>query len=312
MTVSRNDWFRYGFYVFAYWLVLLVVGGALVGGGGWVISEQVQNFGANEDRALAAAGGLVALLGLLVYGGGQVGLAYKLVADGVATGVALGNEDADSTGEEPTVDAGDSEIGDQRETDSGRAGRSRGPRKEPGSDGGGSGVADRSERAPTAGDAEPNDGSHTETGADHGVAVPDAEATDARAGREDSRTSESPAEVASESDVAEELGFGSPADDKGTDPSAAVQDTADGDDTTVAEGDTADHEPTEQEPAGRAPTDRAADDSPSGSLADALAGGEFELDPDGESESGDDETDGSGNDRSTGPNWTTGDGHVGE
>ncbi|MFC7195641.1 hypothetical protein ACFQL4_15080 [Halosimplex aquaticum] len=88
-SVPRREAFRYGFYLFSYWLVLVAVCGALVAGGGWLLSEQVKNgsVSGNEDGALAAAGGFAAVLGVLVFGAGQTGIAYKLVADGAMAGV---------------------------------------------------------------------------------------------------------------------------------------------------------------------------------------------------------------------------------
>jgi hypothetical protein len=92
--VSRKEGFRYGFYVFAYWLVLLVFSVALVAAGGYIVEMQnLGDPGLNEDTALAVLGGFVALLGVLVFGSGQVGLVYKLVADGVSVGRGAGDRD---------------------------------------------------------------------------------------------------------------------------------------------------------------------------------------------------------------------------
>jgi len=94
-SVSRKEGFRYGFYVFAYWLVLLVFSAALVAAGGYIVEMQsLGDVGLNEDTALAVLGGFVALLGVLVFGSGQMGLTYKLVADGVSVGSGAGNRDA--------------------------------------------------------------------------------------------------------------------------------------------------------------------------------------------------------------------------
>jgi len=94
-SVSRKEGFRYGFYVFAYWLVLLVFSAALVAAGGYIVEMQnLGDVGLNEDTALAVLGGFVGLLGVLVFGSGQVGLAYKLVADGVSVGSGAGNRGA--------------------------------------------------------------------------------------------------------------------------------------------------------------------------------------------------------------------------
>lgn len=69
---------------------MLAVCGALVGGGAYVLTEEVRTsaIGANQDGALAAAGGFAVVLGAFCYGAGQTGVVYKLVADGTALGVA--------------------------------------------------------------------------------------------------------------------------------------------------------------------------------------------------------------------------------
>ena len=87
-SVSRKEGFRYGFSLFSYWLGLLVFSAALVVAGGWIVSQQVESgsVGVNEDGALAVLGGFVAFLGVLVFGSGQTGIVYKLVADGVEAG----------------------------------------------------------------------------------------------------------------------------------------------------------------------------------------------------------------------------------
>jgi hypothetical protein len=85
-SVSRKEGFRYGFYLFAYWLALVAFGGTLVAAGGWLVSEQVGAIGLDREGGLAVLGGFVAVVGALVLGSGHAGLVYKLVADGVAAG----------------------------------------------------------------------------------------------------------------------------------------------------------------------------------------------------------------------------------
>jgi hypothetical protein len=102
-SVSRKEGFRYGFYVFAYWLVLLVFSAALVAAGGYIVEMQnLGDVGINEDTALAVLGGFVTLLGVLVFGSGQVGLVYKVVADGVSVGNSVEGQASD-TGPDPAA-----------------------------------------------------------------------------------------------------------------------------------------------------------------------------------------------------------------
>jgi len=101
-SVSRKDGFRYGFYVFAYWLVLLGFSAALVVAGGYIVEMQnLGDVGLNEDSALAVLGGFVTLLGVLVFGSGQVGLVYKVIADGVSVGSVAGHRE----GSAPVADS---------------------------------------------------------------------------------------------------------------------------------------------------------------------------------------------------------------
>ncbi|MEF8885724.1 MAG: hypothetical protein V5A44_11465, partial [Haloarculaceae archaeon] len=106
-SVSRKEGFRYGFYIFAYWLVLLVFSAALVAAGGWVVSEQVGEIGVNREGGLAALGGFVAVLGVLVFGPGQTGLVYKVVADGVAAGAGSRDRGTSSPAPEPAGATGE-------------------------------------------------------------------------------------------------------------------------------------------------------------------------------------------------------------
>ena len=175
-SVSRKEGFQYGFYIFAYWLVLLALSGALVATGGWMISEQpLGAVGTNQEGALVVLGAFVALLGMLVFGSGQVGLVYKVVADGVGAGSGAGN--AASSGS--VEDSEGARVGTGTPTDAD---------EDPAADAGpGEATTGR-----VAGD---RPGAGVSSGDDAGEAA--------------SAESESPADVVSESEIADELGFAS-------------------------------------------------------------------------------------------------------
>ncbi|PSQ28671.1 hypothetical protein BRD06_03865 [Halobacteriales archaeon QS_9_67_15] len=118
-SLPRGAAFRYGFSLFSYWLVLVALCGALVAGGGWLVSEQVQNggIGTNEAGALAAVGGFAAALGVFLYGAGQVGLAYKLVADGTSVGVARATTDSLTSDAETDEEPSSTDATDEAESE---------------------------------------------------------------------------------------------------------------------------------------------------------------------------------------------------
>jgi hypothetical protein len=176
-SVSRKEGFQYGFYIFAYWLVLLALSGALVATGGWMISEQpLGAVGTNREGVLVVLGAFVALLGMLVFGSGQVGLVYKVVADGVGAGSGAGN--AASSGS--VEDSEGARVGTGAPTDAD---------EDPAAD---AGPGEATDTGRAAGD---RPGAGVSSGDDAGEAA--------------SAESESPADVVSESEIADELGFAS-------------------------------------------------------------------------------------------------------
>lgn len=87
-AVSSVDSFKYGTRLFAYLLVVLVVGGGFVGLGASVGYGDATSFlddGAYNTSELVA-GAVLAVLGSFVLLSGWFGLVYKLVADSVAAG----------------------------------------------------------------------------------------------------------------------------------------------------------------------------------------------------------------------------------
>jgi hypothetical protein len=265
-SVSRKEWFRYGFSVFSYWLLILVFSGALVAAGAWVVSEQLGAIGTDREGGLAALGGFLAVVGVLVFGAGQAGLAYKLVADGVERGMPAGVSGTGSTSESgaderslPTaVDATEGDDGatvadepatepsEPDTTEPGPAdGRSSRESEQVGAvdgstlseadseastapgdaatGGGPNDVATRNEPA-QSGDQVGTDSSGGETpptrstGGQHASGSsavpsgadesPEGESESAAENGERAQSDDSPVDVASESEIAEELGFG--------------------------------------------------------------------------------------------------------
>ena len=91
MTAVRTvDSFKYGIRLFAYLFAILLVGGGLLGLGGFIIESA--NTSLNNgitgipDKTELAGGAVLALLGSFVLFSGLFGIVYKLIADGVATG----------------------------------------------------------------------------------------------------------------------------------------------------------------------------------------------------------------------------------
>ena len=388
-SVSRKEWFQYGFYVFAYWLVLLAFSGVLVAAGGWIVSEQpLDAVGANQEGVLVVLGAFVAFLGVLVFGSGQVGLAYKVVADGVRVGSGAGNAgpsgsvrdpeearvgtgapteqgagqpaagpDAKPAGAaelpaepgmggesaEPSTEATGEPTPRPRERPSGEAatGPAADADEEPTEDTGSGeatdtqrGVGDRPEETgsvqddagePATGDDDPlgpatddsRSGQPTRneptvvTGAEPTADPGDeASAGDPDAGEPSSEEGESPADVVSDSEIADELGFASGDDepeDGVTDAETVIEaEDADAGGERGAGSEAGRNGPTSGDTADQ-PGARNADDADSGgtgSLADALAGAD-------DAEEDETEDDAAGADTEETPTWTMGEDHMG-
>jgi len=223
-SVSRKDGFRYGFYVFAYWLVLLAVGTALVAAGGILVTVR-NEFSAVPSEALVVLGGFVGFLGVVLFGAGQTGLVYKVIADGVTAGVRSGGagnwHPAESTAVEESgaaVPAGSAEPvagdrhGSETVQENDQPGGPASTTAEPPED-----VPDEPEDAGSPDDA--GDGPAVAGTAGDEDSSAERDATDAfesggfeparpAAEADDPDPENSPADVASESEIAEELGFG--------------------------------------------------------------------------------------------------------
>jgi len=395
-SVSRKEGFRYGFYVFSYWLLILVFSGALVAAGAWVVSEQLGAIGTDREGGLAALGGFLAFVGVLVFGAGQAGLAYKLVADGVERGMPAGVSGTGSTSEsgadersQPTaVDATEGDDGatvadepatEPSEPNTTATEPSEPDTTEPGPADGrssreseqvgavdGSTLSEADSEASTApGDAATGGGQHASgssavpSGADES---PEGESESAAENGERAQSDDSPVDVASESEIAEELGFGEeaggqepveepPADDPADplspgpvadddDPLApdsdfTPQDSSREGDEGSAASEQAGPEPAEEtteeagppddrpdpgaasdgasdaQPVAERPTDiEPADDSPDETPPDDPFVDATSIDSvDDESSPNTDESVDA--DRADGPDWTTGDGHMG-
>jgi hypothetical protein len=118
MTAVRSaDSAKYGIKLFAYLLVVV-----LIGGGGIALGVAI---GLPEARALLgpgsasraelAGGAVLAFLGLVVLLTGLLGMVYKLIADAVAAGVSAG-----SLSRQPEARAGDTEAEDRSPAAEGR------------------------------------------------------------------------------------------------------------------------------------------------------------------------------------------------
>jgi hypothetical protein len=266
--IDRKTAVRYGSYLFAYWLVVVLVGGALVAGGGYIITDQsADGLGSTEAKALAALGGFVAFCGVFILGAGQFGLAYKLVGDGVDAGREgrrraregapagaltddAGTEfrprrgpdagSAASEGRDATAEsAGDGSKLNEEKPDSAAPSTTQGASDE---EYGGEEFPAESPAAETDSTASPGD--HEATLADETDTV-QREAPDSRSASETEPSdtastgdeavdaapeedAEDPEAVASESDIAEELGFAS-GDEPSTVPAETTAEDADAD-----------------------------------------------------------------------------------
>lgn len=85
-SVCRKEGFRYGISIFASWLVVVAFSAALVAAGGILVTVR-NEFSAVPSEAVVVLGGFVGFVGVIVFGAGQTGLVYKVIADGVQTGV---------------------------------------------------------------------------------------------------------------------------------------------------------------------------------------------------------------------------------
>ncbi len=208
-SVSRKEGFRYGFYMFAYWLALVAFGGTLVAAGGWVVSEQVGAIGLDREGGLAVLGGFVAVVGALVLGSGHAGLVYKLVADGVAAGA----DSASGQRSEPTARSVETTAPQDAPSDDSpvvRAGEE--------AESTGQSTTESGEQRPdVAADAGTSD--EATTGQVETAETDDTGRSGAGEGTGDpvEGGSESPADVASESGIAAELGFEQDRTGRGTD-----------------------------------------------------------------------------------------------
>ena len=286
-SVSRKEGFQYGFYVFAYWLVLLAFSGVLVAAGGWIVSEQpLDAVGANREGVLVVLGAFVAFLGVLVFGSGQVGLAYKVVADGVRVGSGAGNAGPSGSVRDPE----EARVGTGAPTEQGAGQPAADTDEEPTEDTG-SGEATDTQRG--VGDRPEETGSVQDD-----------------AGEQSSEEGKSPADVVSDSEIADELGFASGDDepeDGVTDAETVIEaEDADAGEERAAGSDAGRNGPTSGDTADQ-PGARNADDADSGgtgSLADALAGAD-------DAEEDETEDDAAGADTEETPTWTMGEDHMG-
>jgi len=205
-SVTPREGFRYGAYLFAYWLALLAVSAVLIGTGGALVYLQVQGaWGLDETqgRALAALGGFLAVLGAVVFGSGQLGLLYKLASDAVGTGVPERVSTFAATGSAST------DEGDEGGPDTGSGAVVTGTTSAPGT------RREASGRTPTSGpsrspprssaDADEEEGGESGSSGRPGPGSP--ESGGPVDGEGDDPSIESPEEVASGSEIAEELGF---------------------------------------------------------------------------------------------------------
>jgi hypothetical protein len=337
-SVSRKEGFQYGFYVFAYWLVLLAFSGVLVAAGGWIVSEQpLDAVGANREGVLVVLGAFVAFLGVLVFGSGQVGLAYKVVADGVRVGSGAGNAGPSGSVRDPE----ETRVGTGAPTEQGAGQPAAGPDAkpagaaelpaEPGMGGESAEPSAEATGEPTprprerpSGEAatgpaadtdeEPTEdtGSGEATDTQRGVGDRPEETGSVQddAGEPSSEEGKSPADVVSDSEIADELGFASGDDepeDGVTDAETVIEaEDADAGEERAAGSDAGRNGPTSGDTADQ-PGARNADDADSGgtgSLADALAGAD-------DAEEDETEDDAAGADTEETPTWTMGEDHMG-
>ncbi len=105
-TVRSLDSAKYGLKLFAYFLVVVVVGGGVLGLGLYLAVPEARTLLGNStgvtDDSVLAGGAVLSLLGAVVLLSGLFGMFYKLVADAVATGVAEASEHH-SAGDKPTA-----------------------------------------------------------------------------------------------------------------------------------------------------------------------------------------------------------------
>lgn len=87
MTAVRfRDAVAYGARIYGYLFLVTIVGGAMLALGGGLLWTEFQAGAGGLDTTTAASGGLLALLGTSILVTCYAGVAYKLLADAVATG----------------------------------------------------------------------------------------------------------------------------------------------------------------------------------------------------------------------------------
>lgn len=79
-AVGIRSGVKYGFLLMGYFIGVFIIGGLLSGAGILVASS--------DSIALTIGGGLLALIGVVIIYAGSMGVLYKVIADGVETGVA--------------------------------------------------------------------------------------------------------------------------------------------------------------------------------------------------------------------------------
>ncbi|MCU4717041.1 hypothetical protein [Halapricum hydrolyticum] len=159
---SARDVFGYGVRLFGYLLVSVVLGGALIAGGiGTIVTlEPGVLFGSASPGSYApiAAGGVLAVFGVLVLTAGMFATVFALLADAVAVGLEASSAPAEarSTAERESADDERAEPADTTAEPPIENGE---PAAEPGD-----GV--RSDNDPLTGGTEPDDDPLTERGDD--------------------------------------------------------------------------------------------------------------------------------------------------
>lgn len=89
-TTSFSESFKYGSRLFGFYLAILLVGGGLVGAGGYLAVPEVEAWLAtgSTETAMIAGGLVLGVVGFAVLVIGQFAMLYKLIADGVSRGNA--------------------------------------------------------------------------------------------------------------------------------------------------------------------------------------------------------------------------------
>lgn len=112
-TTSFFESFKYGSRLFGFYLAILVVGGGLVGVGGYLAVPEVETWLAtgSAETGLIAGGLVLGAVGLAVFVIGQFAILYKLIADGVSRGnadpavdLAVAPTDEETRDDEPAAE----------------------------------------------------------------------------------------------------------------------------------------------------------------------------------------------------------------